>query len=108
MYFLLKIVIFQCYVSFQGCNNPHHANDFLRAQALEPVLRKGLRDGMVNLPSGRWAKNTRVKVCCWIFEFGIQDMFIMGGGWLWGCFFTTHPGRNLTFFKNVMSKWKRI
>jgi len=66
-----------------------------------PVLRKGLRDGMVNLPSGRWAITPAR-----FFVSLAWKIFSMLGGGCWGVF-ATHPGRNLTFFKTVMSKWKR-
>ena len=47
--------------------------DLLR---LFPVLRKGLRDGMVNLPSGRWA----ITPAGFFFEFGVEDISSVGGG----------------------------
>ena len=63
--------------------------DLLR---LFPVLRKGLRDGMVNLPSGRWAITPAG------FFLNLAWTVLEEGG-CWGVF-AIHPGRNLFFFQN--------
>ncbi len=48
MYFLLKMVILQCHVSFQGCNTPiigfSHANDMMSHSSYGLTFRPSVRE----------------------------------------------------------------